>query len=141
VHSARGALLAVLWAGLVRIFLLQHVTWSVNSLCHLLGSWPFTTRRYDRATNLWPLALLSLGENWHNTHHSDPACARHGVDRGQIDLSAELIRLFERAGWATRVRWPSAARLEKHRRRPDKPTGNSDTEVQLPAVGQHLGRI
>jgi stearoyl-CoA desaturase (delta-9 desaturase) len=118
IGGARGALLALLWAGLVRIFLLQHVTWSVNSLCHLLGSRPFTTRRYDRATNLWPLALLSFGESWHNTHHSDPACARHGVDRGQIDLSAELIRLFERAGWATRVRWPSAARLEKHRRRP-----------------------
>src|SRR5208337_4384702 len=46
--------------------LLQHVTWSVNSLCHVIGTRPFTTRRYDRATNLWPLALLSLGESWHN---------------------------------------------------------------------------
>ncbi|HUC26036.1 MAG TPA: acyl-CoA desaturase, partial [Streptosporangiaceae bacterium] len=63
------------------------------------------------------------GESWHNTHHSDPACARHGVDRGQIDLSAGLIRVFERAGWATRVRWPSTARLDKHRRRPGEPAG------------------
>ena len=118
IGGARGALLALLWAGLVRIFLLQHVTWSVNSLCHLLGSRPYTTRRHDRATNLWPLALLSFGESWHNTHHSDPACARHGVDRGQIDLSAGLIRVFERLGWVTAVRWPSAARLEKHRRQP-----------------------
>jgi stearoyl-CoA desaturase (Delta-9 desaturase) len=121
IDGARGALLALLWAGLVRIFLLQHVTWSVNSLCHLLGSRPFTTRRHDRATNLWPLALLSFGESWHNTHHSDPACARHGVDRGQLDPSARLIRIFERAGWVTGVRWPSPARLDKRRRRPDRP--------------------
>ena len=112
----QAAVLALVWAGLVRILLLQHVTWSVNSLCHLLGNRPFTTRRFDRATNLWPLALLSLGESWHNMHHSDPACARHGVDRGQIDLSAGLIRGFERFGWASGVRWPSPLRLEQRRR-------------------------
>jgi stearoyl-CoA desaturase (delta-9 desaturase) len=76
---------ALLWDALVCVFLLQHVTWIVNLLCHLLGDGPFTTRRHDRATNLWPLAILSLGESWHNMHHSDPACARHGVDRGQLD--------------------------------------------------------
>jgi stearoyl-CoA desaturase (Delta-9 desaturase) len=113
----RAALIALLWAGLVRVLLLQHVTWSVNSLCHLLGSRPFTTRRFDRATNLWPLALLSFGESWHNMHHADPTCARHGVDRHQIDPSAALIKIFERLGWATDVRWPTAARLDGHRRR------------------------
>ena len=113
--SLRAALTALLWAGLVRIALLQHVTWSVNSLCHLLGNRPFTTRRHDRATNLWPLAVPSLGESWHNMHHSDPACARHGVDRGQIDLSAELIRVFEAFGWVSGVRWPVAARLDRRR--------------------------
>ncbi len=82
----------------------------------MLGTRPFTTRRHDRATNLWPLAVLSFGESWHNMHHSDPTCARHGVDRGQLDLSAELIRVFERAGWVTGVRWPSAGRIEQHRR-------------------------
>jgi len=112
----QAALLALVWGGLVRVFLLQHVTWSVNSLCHLLGNRPFATRRYDRATNLWPLAVLSLGESWHNMHHSDPACARHGVDRGQIDLSAGLIRVFECAGWASDVRWPTPARLCQRRR-------------------------
>lgn len=116
IGGLRAALLALLWAGLVRVFLLHHVTWSTNSLCHVLGSRPFTTRKHDRATNLWPLAVLSLGESWHNMHHSDPTCARHGVDRGQLDLSAELIRVFERAGWATNVHWPVAARLEQHRR-------------------------
>ena len=118
IDGVRGAVLALVWAGLVRIFLLQHVTWSVNSLCHLLGDRPFTTRRHDRATNLWPLAVPSLGESWHNMHHSDPACARHGVDPGQVDLSAALIRVFERAGWASGVRWPSPDRLLEHRRGP-----------------------
>ncbi len=116
--TARAALLALLWAGLVRVCLLQHVTWSVNSLCHLIGNRPFTTRKFDRATNLWPLAALSLGESWHNMHHSDPACARHGVDRGQLDLSAELIRVFERAGWVSGVRWPSPGRLDQRRHEP-----------------------
>ena len=121
----QAALLALVWAGLVRIFLLQHVTWSVNSLCHLLGNRPFTTRRHDRATNLWPLAVLSLGESWHNMHHSDPACARHGVDRGQIDLSAGLIRLLEHIGWASGARWPTPARLDQHRRRAGDAAGHT----------------
>jgi stearoyl-CoA desaturase (delta-9 desaturase) len=62
--------------------------------------------------------VLSLGDSWHNMHHSDPACARHGVDPGQLDLSAMLIRALERAGWATSVRWPTADRLLRRRRRP-----------------------
>jgi stearoyl-CoA desaturase (delta-9 desaturase) len=128
--SWRAALAALLWAGLVRILLLQHVTWSVNSLCHLLGSRPFATRCHDRATNLWPLAVLSLGESWHNMHHSDPACARHGVDRGQVDPSAVLIRVFERLGWASGVHWPSPARLDQHR------CQDRDIAVLTPACGQ-----
>jgi stearoyl-CoA desaturase (delta-9 desaturase) len=110
-----AAFTALIWAGLVRIGLLQHVTWSVNSLCHVLGTRPFTTRRHDRATNFWPLALLSFGESWHNMHHSDPTCARHGVDPWQIDPSAGVIRVFERLGWVTDVRWPDPARLAAHR--------------------------
>jgi stearoyl-CoA desaturase (delta-9 desaturase) len=116
--SWRTALAALLWAGLARVALLQHVTWSVNSLCHVLGDRPFTTRRHDRATNLWPLALVSLGESWHNMHHSDPACARHGADPHQIDISAAVIRVFERLGWATAVHWPDPARLDRRRRQP-----------------------
>jgi stearoyl-CoA desaturase (delta-9 desaturase) len=111
----RNALGALVWAGLVRIAVLQHVTWSVNSLCHVFGARPFATRRYDRATNLWPLALVSFGESWHNMHHSDPACARHGANPGQVDISAAVIRVFERLGWATKVRWPTPARLDSRR--------------------------
>jgi stearoyl-CoA desaturase (Delta-9 desaturase) len=110
-----AALTALIWAGLVRIGLLQHVTWSVNSLCHVLGSRPFATRKHDRATNLWPLAVISFGESWHNMHHSDPTCARHGVDRFQLDSSARVIWLFERLGWATDVRWPDSGRMAARR--------------------------
>jgi len=81
----------------------------------MFGSRPFTTRLHDRATNLWPLALLSFGESWHNMHHSDPACARHGADPHQIDISAAVIRIFERLGWATGVHWPTRARLDRRR--------------------------
>ncbi|WP_336207258.1 acyl-CoA desaturase [Nonomuraea sp. LPB2021202275-12-8] len=114
--SLYGGLTAFLWAGLVRVALLQHVTWSVNSLCHVVGRRPFTTRGHDRATNLWPLALLSFGESWHNGHHSDPTSARHGLGRHQIDPSAGLIRLFERFGWASDVRWPTPDRIQRHLR-------------------------
>ncbi|MEQ0557798.1 acyl-CoA desaturase [Amycolatopsis sp. NEAU-NG30] len=108
-----GVVTAFFWAGLVRIAFLHHVTWSVNSVCHLIGARPFTSR--DRAANFWPLALLSMGESWHNSHHADPTCARHGVLRGQVDVSARVVWLFERLGWATEVRWPRAERLAAKR--------------------------
>jgi stearoyl-CoA desaturase (delta-9 desaturase) len=92
------------WASLIRVFMVHHVTWSVNSVCHVLGSRPYSTR--DRSTNFWPLALLSMGEAWHNGHHSAPSCARHGIGKDQIDPSAWLIAVFERLGWATNVKWP-----------------------------------
>jgi stearoyl-CoA desaturase (delta-9 desaturase) len=100
-----GALMALVWAGLVRMALLHHVTWSVNSLCHTFGRRSDGTS--DRSTNLWPLAILSLGDNWHNVHHAHPAWARHGAHRGMLDPSAWMIRRFEQCGWATRVRWPT----------------------------------
>ncbi len=105
--SWRGGVTAFIWAGLARVALLQHVTWSVNSLCHVVGERPFATRKYDRATNLWPLALLSFGESWHNGHHADPSCARHGRGRWQADPSAAVIRTFERLGWTSDVHWPT----------------------------------
>jgi stearoyl-CoA desaturase (delta-9 desaturase) len=106
-----GALTAFFWAGLVRIAVLHHVTWSVNSICHMIGERPFAAR--DRSANFWPLALVSFGESWHNLHHADPTCARHGVLRGQLDISARTIWLFERFGWATSVRWPNERRLAR----------------------------
>jgi stearoyl-CoA desaturase (delta-9 desaturase) len=103
-----GALTALIWAGFVRMALFHHVTWSINSICHMFGTKPFETK--DQSTNFAPLALLSLGESWHSYHHANPSSARHGVLPRQVDLSAGMIRFLERAGWATRVHWPVPAR-------------------------------
>ena len=111
--SWAGALSAFFWASLVRVFVLHHVTWSINSVCHMIGERPFAAR--DKSANFWPLAILSFGESWHNMHHADPTAARHGVLRGQIDSSARLIWIFEKLGWATNVRWPKPERLAKLR--------------------------
>ena len=114
--SLWGAATAFFWAGLVRVALLHHVTWSINSICHMIGDQPFASR--DHSRNVWPLAVLSFGESWHNLHHADPTCARHGVRKGQVDISARVIRGFEKAGWAHSVRWPTPRRLEKLSARP-----------------------
>jgi stearoyl-CoA desaturase (delta-9 desaturase) len=106
-----GALTAFFWASLVRVAVLHHVTWSTNSICHMIGERPFAAR--DKSANFWPLAILSFGESWHNSHHADPTCARHGVDRGQLDISARAIWLFEKLGWASDVRWPRRDRFDK----------------------------
>ena len=119
--SWSGAWTAFFWAGLVRIGLLHHVTWSINSVCHVVGNRPFVSR--DRATNFWPLAILSAGESWHNLHHADPTCARHGVLRGQIDISARVIWMFEKLGWASSVKWPDPVRLAAKRRTPAPAAG------------------
>ncbi|MFC5995679.1 acyl-CoA desaturase [Pseudonocardia hispaniensis] len=109
--SIWGAFTAFFWAGLVRVALLHHVTWSINSICHIWGNRPFVAR--DRSTNVWWLAALSFGESWHNLHHADPTCARHGVERGQLDVSAMVIRTFEKLGLARSVRWPTPRRLQR----------------------------
>jgi stearoyl-CoA desaturase (delta-9 desaturase) len=106
-----AALTALLWAGLVRMAVLHHVTWSINSVCHMWGRTPFRTT--DSSTNVASLAVVSMGESWHNFHHSAPASARHGVLRHQFDPTARLIWAFERAGWATKVRWPTTSQIEE----------------------------
>lgn len=108
-----GAFTGFFWGSLVRVALLHHVTWSINSICHAVGKRPFRSR--DRSGNVWWLAVLSCGESWHNLHHSDPTSARHGVDRGQLDSSARIIRWCEQLGWAYDVRWPSRSRLDSRR--------------------------
>jgi stearoyl-CoA desaturase (delta-9 desaturase) len=111
--TAGGALGALLLAGVIRVGLSHNVTWSINSVCHRFGRRAFQTR--DTSTNVAALSLLSNGESWHNNHHAFPRLARHGVDRGQIDTSASLIRLFERLGWASNVQWPDPLQLDLRR--------------------------
>jgi stearoyl-CoA desaturase (Delta-9 desaturase) len=96
-----GAATGLLWGGLVRVFFVHHVTWSVNSICHFLG-----TRRFDvedQSTNVFWLALPSLGESWHHNHHAFPRSAVHGLRRWELDPSALVIRGLERAGLAWNV--------------------------------------
>jgi stearoyl-CoA desaturase (delta-9 desaturase) len=106
----QGALTAFFWASLVRVALLHHVTWSINSICHAVGTKPFTSR--DESRNVWWLAIPSMGESWHNLHHADPTAARHGVLRGQLDSSARVIWTFEKLRLASDVRWPSPQRIQ-----------------------------
>jgi stearoyl-CoA desaturase (delta-9 desaturase) len=94
--SVDAGLEAMLWGGAVRIFLLHHVTYSINSLCHFFGRRRFDTD--DESTNLLWLAPLSFGEAWHNNHHAFPTSAFHGMARGELDFSGILIAGLERAG-------------------------------------------
>lgn len=96
-----AGLTALLWGGLVRIFLLHHVTFSINSICHFFGRRRFQTD--DESTNVLWLALLSFGESWHNNHHAFPRSASHGLRWWEIDTGAILIRALRRVGLAWNV--------------------------------------
>jgi stearoyl-CoA desaturase (delta-9 desaturase) len=96
-----GAATGLLWGGLVRIFLVHHVTWSVNSVCHFIGTRRFDTD--DRSTNVFWLALPSLGESWHHNHHAFPRSAVHGLRGWEVDPSALIIGAMEKLGLAWNV--------------------------------------
>ena len=96
-----GAATALLWGGFVRIFFVHHVTWSVNSVCHFLGTRRFETE--DRSTNVFWLSLPSLGESWHHNHHAFPRSATHGLRWYELDPSAAIIAAMERVGLAWNV--------------------------------------
>jgi stearoyl-CoA desaturase (Delta-9 desaturase) len=96
-----GGLSALVWAGLVRIFLVHHVTWSINSICHFFGSRRFDTD--DESTNVFWLALPSLGEAWHHNHHAFPQSAFHGLRWYELDPSGWLILGLAKVGLASEV--------------------------------------
>ena len=96
-----GGLTGLLWGGAVRVFLVHHVTFSINSLCHVFGRRPFATG--DQSRNLAWLAPIAFGEAWHNNHHAFPTSASHGLSRWQLDPGAWLIRALERCHLARDV--------------------------------------
>ena len=98
---ALGGWTGLLWGGLVRVFFVHHVTWSVNSVCHTFGRRAYETT--DRSRNQWTVGLLAMGEGWHNNHHAFPRSAVHGLDSWQLDISAWLIATLERLGLASEV--------------------------------------
>lgn len=109
-----GALWGLVWGGLARVFLVHHVTWSVNSACHLWGSRPFQSR--DESRNNAILGILAMGEGWHNNHHAFPTSARHGLLWWQVDLSYWIIRALAAAGLAHEIRVPTPDRIAAKRR-------------------------
>jgi stearoyl-CoA desaturase (delta-9 desaturase) len=101
-RSWMGIVTGLLWGGLARIFLVHHVTWSINSICHLWGSRPFRTS--DQSRNNFIFGALGFGEGWHNNHHAFPTSARLGLRWWQIDLGYWLICILAWLGLASGVR-------------------------------------
>ena len=122
-----GAATGLLWGGLVRIFVVHHVTWSVNSVCHFLGARRFETD--DESRNVFWLALPSFGESWHHNHHAFPRSAEHGLRRWEIDPSALVIRVLEKVGLARNV-----VRITPERQR-EREQGSAPQRRSAPVPG------
>lgn len=108
-----GFFSGLVWGGLLRIALLQHVTWCINSVCHVWGGRPF--RSGDHSTNNLPFAILALGEGWHNNHHAFPTSVRHGLQWWQFDASYIVIKAMEKVGLAWDLRLPTPAAMAAKR--------------------------
>jgi len=121
--SLVGALTGLLWGGLIRVFFVHHVTWSINSVCHFLGSRRFDTD--DHSTNVFWLALPSLGEAWHHNHHAFPRSAVHGLRRWELDPSAAAIWGMERLGLIWNV-----VRITAERQSQREAAGSADEAPQ-----------
>jgi stearoyl-CoA desaturase (delta-9 desaturase) len=111
--SWKGALLGFLWGGPVRMFLVHHVTWCVNSVCHMWGQQPY--KNIDESRNNAIFGVLAMGEGWHNNHHAFPTSARHGLRWWQFDSSYTLIQLMQAVGLAWKIKLPSERDLELRR--------------------------
>jgi stearoyl-CoA desaturase (delta-9 desaturase) len=122
-----GLLLGFLWGGLVRILLVHHITWSVNSVCHLWGTQPYDS--HDESRNNPVVAVLAFGEGWHNNHHAFPASARHGLRWWEFDASYLLIRALSLVGLARNIRTPSSERIRARRTAERARSGDPETRA------------
>lgn len=113
-QSWAGAGLGLLWGGIIRIGMVHHITWSVNSVCHIWGSKEFESD--DESRNNAIMGILAFGEGWHNNHHAFPASPRHGLGRFQFDLSWVIIRSLAAIGLVSKLRLPPASRMNAKRR-------------------------
>ena len=108
-----AGLQALFWGGLIRIFLLHHITWSVNSICHFTGSRRFRVK--DESRNVWWLSWISFGESWHHNHHAFPSSAFHGLKAWELDIGGLVIRLMRRLGLVWKVNVPSREMQQRRR--------------------------
>lgn len=120
--------LGVLWGGFVRLFLVHHITWSVNSVCHTFGRREFESR--DESRNEWVVGLLGLGEGWHNNHHAFPKAAYHGMKWYQFDFNAMVIRAMKALRLVRNVWMPTPEAMEA-RRIGKKVDGASSTATSM----------
>src|SRR5262249_22297905 len=123
----------LVWGGLVRTFLVRHVTWRVNSACHLWGFRPYHSG--DESRNNFLFRLLALGEGVHNTHHAFPTSARHGLRWWEVDASSGVIRLLALVGLAWNLKLPTLEAQEQARRKRARSSEKAvlSAEYALPA--------
>ncbi|CAL2056063.1 MULTISPECIES: acyl-CoA desaturase [Streptomyces] len=136
--TARGAVGGLLWGGLARIFLLDHVTWAVNSIGHTIGHRPYPTR--DTSRNVAPLAAISVGGSWHNNHHARPSLAHNRHNLLQIDPTGAVIRALDAIGLVHDARYPERMRhhptTTRHRTpHPPDPAAPPPDNPATPAPG------
>ena len=124
--TVRGALTGLLWGGFVRVFMVHHVTWSINSVCHFFGRRRFATD--DQSTNVFWLAIPTLGESWHHNHHAFPRSAKQGLRWWEIDPSGLIISGLERVGLAYDV-----VRISPERQREREAAPSSSPRAAAPA--------
>jgi stearoyl-CoA desaturase (delta-9 desaturase) len=113
-----GLLMGFLWAGLARVFLVHHITWSINSVCHLWGRQPFRSR--DESRNNAVFGVLAMGEGWHNNHHAFPTSARHGLRWWELDASYGIICLMGTLGLASDIKVPDQETIAHRLKMPER---------------------